>query len=108
MTSAPQIRDFNAWINLRPGSPSSLIVTGEVETSAGNKQPRLMRAEPQGIVAEQLILDLTIIDIEVSGTQDVGFRTVRYEEPARRGQYTSVLIRWGSGSVATLHVSEAH
>lgn len=108
MTSVPRIQDFNAWINLQPGSPSSLIVNGEVQTSAGNMQPRLTRAEPQGTVAEQLILELAIVDTGGVGTEDVSFRPVRYEEPARKGQYTSVLVRWGSDSVATLNVGEAH
>lgn len=108
MASAPRIRDFNAWINLQPIGPSKLIVSGEVETTAGHKLPRLTRADPQGINPKQLILDLAIVDTGGVGTEDVAFRPARYEEPAGQGQYTSVLIRWGSQDIATLKVSEVH
>ena len=108
MTSAPKIRDFNAQLSLRPGSPSMLRVTGAVETSAGNKQPGLERARPQGINPAQLILDLGIVDTGGGGTQDVAFRPVGYEEAAEEGQYTSVLIRWASETLIVLDVQEAH
>jgi hypothetical protein len=108
MASAPRISDFRADINLQPPGPSRLDVTGKVETNAGNKQPRLSRAEPQGIVPTQLILDLAIVDVGGVGTADVAFRPVRYSEPAVKGQFTSVQIRWAGKAITTLDVGETH
>lgn len=93
MGSAPRIRNFGARIDLQPGAPSRLYVVDEVETSAGNKQ---LRAEPQGIVPEQLILDLTTVDV---GDND---------QAAGKGQFISVQIRWSVKAITTLDVDETH
>ncbi|MBX3529121.1 MAG: hypothetical protein KF849_00835 [Rhizobiaceae bacterium] len=108
MASAPKVRKFSATTDRQPPGRSRLNVVGEVETIAGNKQPKLSRAEPQGIVPTQLILDLTIVDTGGGGTDDVAFREVRYTEPAAPGQFTSVLIRWNGKAVITLDVGESH
>ena len=109
MRSAPPlIRNFSAWVDLQPGAPPRLNVVGEVETSAGNRQPQLSRAESQGIVPTHLILDLTIVEVSGVGTADVAFRSVRYTERDGKGQYTSIQIRWGSKTIVTLKVGETH
>lgn len=106
MNCAPNIREFNAWINLQPPGPSKLLVVGEVETNSGTMLPSLTRAAPQGINPQQLILDLTIADTGGIGTQDVNFRRARYEEEASAGQFTSVAIRWNGDIISILNISE--
>ena len=106
MTNAPCTQNFNAWVNLQPPGPSKLIVTGEVETNAGNLVPGLTRADLQGINPQQLILDLGINDTGGIGTQDVAFRDVRYEEPAGENDFTSVAIRWHGDIIETLTVQK--
>lgn len=106
MTNAPCTQNFNAWVNLQPPGPSKLIVTGEVETNAGNLVPGLTRAVPQGFNPQQLILELSITESGNIGTQDVAFRKVPYEEPAGENDFTSVAIRWHGDIIETLTVQK--
>ncbi len=108
MSSSPKTQKFSAWINLMPGTDSKIIVVGEVETSASNNLPVLTRTDPQGIIPEHLLLDLSIIEAGEDGTQDIRFRPVRYEEPASQGQFTTVSIQWMGEVILTLDVTEAH
>lgn len=108
MSTSPNIKDFAAWINLQPLASPTLFVTGEVETVGGHLAPQLTRAEPQGIVAEQLILVLTIEDTKRPGTDDVAYRKVRYEQAAEQGSYTSVALRWDGEIIHVMDVDEAH
>ena len=108
MSNPPNTKNFRAWINLMPGSPSKLIVVGEVETSASNKKPVLTRAIPQGTVSQVLILDLHIASQGGIGTQAFQFWPVRHEEDANKGQFTQVSIRWDGEPLMNLKVSEAH
>lgn len=90
--TCPKTQNFSAWINVMPGSEHKLIVVGEVETTAGNLQPKLAMAVPQGINPSILLLNLTIEETGDVGTKDIAFRDVRFEMPASEGQYTSVSI----------------
>lgn len=105
MSQPPRTRDFNSWINLMPGAPTQLFVTGEVETSASNMQPRLAVSSstpPNGV----LHLDLSIQDSGNNGTQAFQFWPVRHEQPAARGQYTEVALFWAGEELMRLDVSE--
>lgn len=107
MSQPPETRNFNSWINLMPGAPTQLFVTGEVETPASNKQPRLTVSSnnpPNGV----LLLDLSIQDTGNLGTQAFQFWPVRYEQPAARGQYTQVAIFWAGEELMRLDVSEVN
>ncbi|SMH38382.1 hypothetical protein [Mesorhizobium australicum] len=106
--TVPKTRNWEAWIDLMPGSPSKLIVTGQVETTAGNKVPRLTEAKPQGVNPKILILDLSIVKEGDVGTDDVSYRDARFTKPASRGQYTQVEIRFGTEHVTTIEVGETH
>ncbi len=101
-------KDWSAWINLMPGTEHKLIVVGKVETNASNLVPVLREAVPQGINPEILILDLTIEDNGSIGTPAVGFRSARFEKPAEKGQYESVVIRHEGEIIETIPVTEAH
>jgi hypothetical protein len=101
-------RDWNAWIDLMPGSQTKLHVTGEVETNAGNLVPKLAEAVPQGINPKILILVLTIETEGDVGTDDVAFRPARFEKPAGKGQYVQVDIRFDDNLVAAIDVTETH
>lgn len=104
----PVTKEWEAWINLMPGGPSSLIVTGRVETNAGNMVPQLTEAKPQGINPKILILDLAIVQQGDVGTSDVAFRDARFTKPAGKGEYTQVEIRFDNAPVALVDVKEAH
>lgn len=107
MSQPPRIRNFNSWINLMPGTPTQLFVTGKVETPASNKQPRLVvsaNTPPNGV----LHLDLSIQDTGGVGTQAFQFWPVRHEQPASQGQYTEASIFWDGEELTRLNVSEVH
>lgn len=107
MSNPPNTKDFAAWINLMPGSPSRLYVVGKVETNAQNLVPRLTRTVPQGTNPTILFVDLTIVPDGI-GPQVVSYQDVRYEETATQGQYSEVAILWEGEPMLCLQVSEAH
>jgi hypothetical protein len=106
--TVPKTRNWKAWIDLMPGSPSKLTVTGQVETIAGNKVPRLMEAKPQGFNPKILILDLSIVKEGDDGTDDVAYRDARFTKHATKGQYTQVDIRFGTKQITIIEVGETH
>ena len=107
MTTIPNTKDFAAWINLMPGAATELIITGKVETTAGNLVPMLDRVVPQGTSPAILMLKLTIRKVGDVGSGDVAYRDLRYSEAARRGQFTEVQVFWDGALILTLVVTEA-
>jgi len=101
-------KDWSAWINLMPGSEHKLIVVGKVETNAANIVPVLREAVPQGFNPKILILDLTIENNGTIGAQVVGYRDARFEKPAEKGQYDTVVIRHEGSDIESIDVTEAH
>ncbi len=97
-------KDWNSWIDTMPGSEPTLIVTGEVETNAGNMLPVLREKVPQGPNQIILMLDLTIEKSGQVGTDDVAFRDARFEKPAKEGGYTSVEIYFKNSIIAAIPV----
>ena len=75
------------------GREHKLSVTGQVETLNTNETPKLAPAEPQGIVAQELILELTIEKHGDVGGHIVRFVPVAYERKISSGQYHTVSIR---------------
>ncbi|MEJ8561136.1 hypothetical protein QTO30_07795 [Yoonia sp. GPGPB17] len=105
MSQPPKTRSFAAWINLMPGSQPTLIVAGEVETSASNNKPVLKRSSGDA-PAGTLQLDLTIRNTGGIGTQAFQFWPVRYDQAASRGAFSDVVILWDGEEIMTLPVSE--
>lgn len=97
-------RDWYAWINLMPGAPSRLYVTGTVITRTPVASVELVPAVPQGINPAQLILDLRLG--ANSPLQVVTETPVRYEQAAQQGQYTTVAIRYRNAVEAVVSVDE--
>lgn len=107
MSQPPNTRSFRAWINLMPGSPSILVVTGEVETSASNNKPVLTQSNQSGS-AGTLVLDLTIQNIGGMGTQAFQFWPVRFDRPAAQGEFSRVVILWDAQAIMTIPVADTH
>lgn len=97
MSQPPNTREFSAWINLMPGAPSKIIVVGEVETSASNKQPSLSVSDRNSPGSSTLHLDLSIHSTGGIGTQAFQYWPARYERPAPQGEFTCVVICWDDG-----------
>ncbi len=106
--TAPKTKEWSAWIDLMPVNKPTLHVTGQVETSASNVQPKLAEAEPQGINPSILILVLTLENSGGDGSTAFAFHEARYEKPAKKGQYTEVHIRFAKDVIQKISVTEAH
>ncbi len=89
-----KLHDWKAVANMMPPGPFSLNVTGKVKANAG-QIVKVVPAEPQGIVKEILILELTI---EGRGAQPADLDG-KYRDPAYKGQYKQVTVRYGSETV---------
>lgn len=107
---APRNRNWSAWIDSQPPGPPRLHVTGEVEVSAGNKEPLLRERQPQGINPAILILDLEIHDTGGIGTQAFQFKTVRFHKPSvAPGSLSMIEIAWEGSTIVTIdEIKETH
>lgn len=97
----PESRNWKAWIDLVPGTGSTLHVTGEVST-AGDTAPKLAEAVPQGIVGTILVLDLTAAG--EAGTGDAAFRPVAFERPTGLETFAEVAVRFDAQAVQSIPV----
>ncbi len=75
------------------GSEYTLSVTGEVQTLGTNEHAKLAVAHPQGIVAQELILTLTIEKDSGTAGHVVQWTPVEYQHKISSQQYHSVRIR---------------
>ena len=80
------------------GGNRKLTVSGEVELSQSNEEPKLTEAVPQGINPRILILELSASSDGV-GADVITCKPVRYEKSIGEGQYSQVDIR-GQATVA--------
>lgn len=99
---APKTRDWKAVENRQPPGVR-LYVTGKVETTNSNQTPQLSKAEPQGIIPENLILNLTISTSGV-GNDVMGEKEARYQDQIKKGQYASVEIHSEGNKIAQCDV----
>ncbi len=87
------------------GSEHKLTITGEVELLKSNEEAKLEAARPQGIVAQTLILDLTVEGGSGLGGHIVTWKPVSYEQTISAHQYKDVMIR-GETEEQTVQVEQ--
>ncbi len=75
------------------GREYNLTITGDVETFESNQVPKLAPAHPQGIVKEELILDLTVETTGGIPSHIARFVTVEYHHEISAQEYRTVRIR---------------
>lgn len=75
------------------GSDRKLTVTGKVQVGAGNEQPVLTRAVPQGINPKILILELSTKTIGDVGTDALVWKDALYKEPVEEDQFSQIDVR---------------
>lgn len=97
---------FKAWIDYMPGGPPRLIVIGDVTTEP-TISVQLVKAVPQGINPNILILDLMLTAGAGRGGTTPSPQPVRYEESPPANTYTNVTIRSGADSF-TIPVTQTH
>ena len=98
---APETSDWKAVEDRQPPGVR-LKVTGTVETTRGNQQPKLTKAIPQGTNPAILLLDLSIETSGDPGADVMGKRNVEYNEEIKAGQYTSIDIRFGGTTIESI------
>lgn len=97
---------FKAWIDYMPGGPPRLIVIGDVTTEP-TVGVQLVKAVPQGINPNILILDIAVTAGAGQGGTTPAAQPVRYEESPPANIYTNVTIRSGTDSF-TIPVTQTH
>ncbi len=106
--SAPETSNWKAVEDRQPPG-ARLRVTGTVTTTMSNQDPRLTKANPQGINPSILLLDLTIETTGDVGSAVMGKPEVQYREDITAGQYSSVEIRYEGRSLASIdHIEVVH
>jgi hypothetical protein len=106
--SAPETSNWKAAEDRQPPG-ARLRVTGTVTTTMSNQEPRLTKANPQGINPSILLLDLTIATTGDIGSAVMGKPEVQYREDITAGQYTGVEIRYEGQSLAFIdHIEVVH
>lgn len=106
-SKAPTTKGWEAWLNKMPMSPHSILVTGQVETTAGNMTPELAKASPQGINPNILLLDLSLKTSSGVGTAVMGFKQARFDEKPAAADYTEVHIRYEGAVIEKITVKVA-
>jgi hypothetical protein len=101
-------RDWNAWINAKPGGPRSFHVSGVVDLPSPGYSATLQPASPQGINPTELILELTVR--APSGgiwPQVITPVDVRFDQTPLVTNYQTVLVRVPGGATVPLTVFTA-
>jgi hypothetical protein len=98
---------FKAWLDEMPGSPSKLIVTGDLEVPTPGWKAELKLKVPQGINPKILLLEVHAQAPQGNVNQIVQKISLRYEQAASPGSYTEVTIFYESDSV-TVPVKPVH
>lgn len=104
---APNTKNWSATLNKMPPGPTSLAVTGEVETTMGGTTVTLSKKVPQGTNPTILLLDLTVKQPEV-GTAVMGWAKPRFDEKPAAAEYKEVHVMYDSAVIEKIKVSEAH
>lgn len=103
-------KNWDAWINVMPGQPAKLHVTGEVYGSNPGIEPRLSvkKPQPQGSNPSTLFLELNVTQKPGEWMAQVVWLKVKYEEvldPVRT-KYTQVEIFEKNSQIANISVKE--
>lgn len=94
--------DWYAWLNQMPPGPASFHVTGVVQLPTPGFDAKLLRAEPQGINPNELILDLKVTPRPGTWPQVITPVSVRYDQSPAGAAYQGVLVREPDGD--TVHI----
>jgi hypothetical protein len=89
-----QEKTFKAWINNMPGpgAKPTLIVTGDTDAIEVDWKVVLVRAVPQGINPNDLLLKIEVTKPTGAHSNALASRTLRYEEKPAQVGYHSVTI----------------
>jgi hypothetical protein len=100
-------RAWKAWQNVQPGTGKpKLIVSGEVEVTNTNQNPRLSEHAHQDADSKTLLLDLTIESRGVGNTVIV-WKEAHFEKVIAKDRYSDVDILLDGGLVGHADVETA-
>jgi hypothetical protein len=105
MAGAPNTRNWKA--NEIPdfiGRIYRLVVTGDVEVTSTNLEPRLSVHSPQGINPRILLLDLKIVSAGGFGGQIVFYKHVMFQKVTSGNSFSEVDILFGGKIIQRIKV----
>jgi hypothetical protein len=100
---APTTRNWRALENAHKPKGLHVLVFGEVEVSATNKQPVLTEAAERN--PKNLGLHLTIEE-SGEGAQVVVWKGVRFHREVEADEFDHVVVRWNVGQIANFPIHD--
>jgi hypothetical protein len=99
---APKTKDWSARENVHKPKGLHLIVSGLVQVTSTNKEPRLKESSERD--PKHLGLALTIEDTGGPGPDVMCWKAAFFHKEVTANQYNSVTIRWDVGAIAQIPV----
>jgi hypothetical protein len=99
---APKTKDWSARENVHKPKGLHLIVSGLVQVTSTNKEPRLKESSERD--PKHLGLALTIEDTGGPGPDVMCWKAAFFHKEVKANQYDSVTIRWDVSAIAQIPV----
>ena len=100
---APKTRNWRALENAHKPKGLHVLVFGEVEVSATNKDPVLTESAERN--PKNLGLDLTIEE-SGKGAQMMVWKPAHFHKEVKANEYENVIVRWDVGQIANFPIHD--
>jgi len=101
---APKTRNWHALENAHKPKGLHVLVFGEVEVSATNKEPRLTETAERN--PKNLGLKLTIETFPGKGADVVVWKGAHFHKEVKKNQFDDVIVRWDVGQIANFPIHD--
>jgi len=101
---APKTRNWRALENAHKPEGLHVLVFGEVEVTATNKEPRLTETPERN--PKNLGLKLTIETLPGEGADVVVWKGVHFHKEVKKDQFDHVIVRWDVGQIANFQIQD--
>ena len=102
---APRTRNWRALENAHKPKGLHVLVFGEVEVSATNKDPVLTETPERN--PKNLGLNLTISE-SGEGAQMMVWKPAHFHKEVKPNEYDNVIVRWNIGQIANFPIHDDH
>ena len=101
---APKTRNWRALENAHKPKGLHLLVFGQVEVSATNKEPVLTETPERN--PKNLGLNLTIRTSSGAGAQVMVWKRAHFHKVVKANQYENVIVRWNVDQIANVPIHD--
>jgi hypothetical protein len=101
---APKTRNWHALENAHKPKGLHVLVFGEVEVTATDKEPRLTETPERN--PKNLGLKLTIETLPGEGADVVVWKGVHFHKEVKKDQFDHVIVRWDVGQIANFPIHD--